>query len=113
MLVMPDEVWLTKKELAEALKVSTRTIERAKLPCLVVGSQNRYRMSEVEKALRSMPVASDRIEVVLTLTEDEYRELGESLQAIRDLGRPLSTSNTALILESLTYLAKHGTADEG
>jgi hypothetical protein len=37
-------------------------------------------MSEVEKALRSMPLAPDRIEVVLTLTPDEYRELGQSLQ---------------------------------
>jgi predicted DNA-binding transcriptional regulator YafY len=113
MPTMPDEPWLTKKELADALKVSTRTIERAKLPCLVVGRQNRYRLSEVETALRSMASASDRIEVVLTLTEKEYQELGENLQAIRDQGRPPSTATTALILESVAYLAEHGTPDEG
>jgi hypothetical protein len=113
MLAMP-EPWLTKKELAEALKVSIRTIERVKPPCLLVGGQNRYRMSEVEKALRSMPVASDRIEVVLTLTPDEYRELGQNLQKIRDrLGRSPAESNTQLLLESAAHLAEHGTTADG
>ncbi len=113
MLVM-SEPWLTKRELAETLKVSTRTIERVKLPCLLVAGQNRYRMSEVEEALRRMPVASDRIEVVLTLTPDQYRELGQSLQKIRDrLGQSLAMSNTQLILESTAHLAEHGTADDG
>lgn len=43
--------WLTKKELAGELRVSTRTIERLRLPHLQVGGQNRYLMSEVEAAL--------------------------------------------------------------
>lgn len=104
---------MTKKELASVLKVSTRTIERAKLPCLLVGSQNRYQLSKVEKALRkAMPVAPDRIEVVLTLTHDEYRELVRSLKKIRDqLNRP-DTSNTQLILDSAAHFAEHGMADE-
>lgn len=42
------EPWLTKRELARKLRVSTRTIERMGLPCWRVGGQNRYRMSEVE-----------------------------------------------------------------
>jgi hypothetical protein len=46
------EPWLTKRELAQALRISTRTIERLGLPHLRVGGQNRYRMSEVEAALR-------------------------------------------------------------
>jgi hypothetical protein len=71
-------------------------------------------MSEVEKALRSMPVASDRIEVVLTLTPDEYRELGQNLQKIRDrLGRSPAESNTQLLLESAAHLAEHGTTADG
>lgn len=113
-MLLMSEPWLTKRELAEALKVSTRTIERVNLPCLLVGGQNRYRMSEVEEALRRMPVASDRIEVVLTLTADEYRELGQSLRKIRDrLGRSLTTSNTELILESAAHYAEPASIDEG
>lgn len=49
------EAWLTKRELAEVLKVSPRTIERLDLPCLRVGNQNRYLMSEVLQALRGTP----------------------------------------------------------
>ncbi|MGH2955365.1 MAG: helix-turn-helix domain-containing protein [Solirubrobacterales bacterium] len=41
------EPWLTKRELAEELKVSPSTIERLALPHLRVGNQNRYKMSEV------------------------------------------------------------------
>lgn len=46
------EPWLTKRELARALRCSTRTIERLQLPALRVGGQNRYRLSEVEAYLR-------------------------------------------------------------
>lgn len=46
-----SEPWLTKHELAEQLRISTRTIERLKLPYTRVGGQNRYRMSEIELAL--------------------------------------------------------------
>ena len=46
------EPWLTKRELARALRCSTRTIERLRLPALRVGGQNRYRLSEVEAHLR-------------------------------------------------------------
>jgi Helix-turn-helix domain len=45
------EPWLTKRELAAHLKVSTRTVERLRLPFLRVGGQNRYRLSEVEATL--------------------------------------------------------------
>ncbi len=46
------EPWLTKRELARALRCSTRTIERLRLPALRVGGQNRYRLGEVEAYLR-------------------------------------------------------------
>ena len=53
------EPWLTKREIAAQLKVSERTIERRKLPAMRVGGQNRYRLSEVERFLRSpLPVDS-------------------------------------------------------
>lgn len=47
----PPEPWYTKRELAAHLKVSTRTIDRLRLPFTRVGGQNRYRLSEVEAAL--------------------------------------------------------------
>lgn len=34
-----NEPWLTKREVAAKLKVSTRTIERLKPPCMRVGNQ--------------------------------------------------------------------------
>lgn len=46
-----SEPWLTKAEVARKLRVSTRTIERLHLPCIRVGGQNRYVMSQVEAAL--------------------------------------------------------------
>jgi excisionase family DNA binding protein len=47
-----SEPWLTKRELADVLRCSTRTIERLRLPALRVGGQNRYRLSQVEAYLR-------------------------------------------------------------
>ncbi len=48
----PSEV-LTKRELAERLKVSTRTIENLHVPCLDLGYRSkRYVWSEVLKELR-------------------------------------------------------------
>lgn len=48
---MNHEPWLTKRELAASLRVSVRTVERLPLPCMRVGGQNRYLMSQVETAL--------------------------------------------------------------
>ncbi len=48
----PEEI-LTKRELAERLKVSTRTIENLHVPCLDLGYRSkRYDWSEVLKELR-------------------------------------------------------------
>lgn len=58
----PDaEAWLTKRELASALKVSPRTIERLRPPCMRVGGQNRYYLSEVEAFLKG---SDQRAEVI-------------------------------------------------
>ncbi len=46
-----SEPWLTKSEVARKLRVSIRTVERLHLPCIRVGGQNRYVMSQVESAL--------------------------------------------------------------
>ena len=48
---LEPESWLSKRELARVLKVSTRTIERLGLPAMRVGGQNRYLRSEVERFL--------------------------------------------------------------
>lgn len=48
---MTPEPWLTKREVAAHLKVSTRTIERLRLPAMRVGGQNRYLLSQVNRAL--------------------------------------------------------------
>lgn len=45
------EPYLTKRELAARLSCSVRTIERLRLPSMRVGGQNRYLMSQVERAL--------------------------------------------------------------
>lgn len=52
---MTTEPWLTKRELARTLRVSTRTIERLRLPCHRVGGQNRYVLSEVKAAIDGVP----------------------------------------------------------
>lgn len=49
--MMRNEPWLTKKEIATHLRVSTRTVERLDLPHQMVGGQNRHRISEVEAEL--------------------------------------------------------------
>ena len=47
------EPWLTKKELAAALKVSVRTIEREGIPYDVrIAGMNRYYLSEARAYLR-------------------------------------------------------------
>jgi hypothetical protein len=48
------EPWLTKRELAAALSISTRTVTRLRLPCTRVGGQNRYLLSQVEAHLRGV-----------------------------------------------------------
>jgi hypothetical protein len=49
------EPWMTKQEIAAALKISTRTVVRLGLPHTMVGGQNRYRQGECEAALRGNP----------------------------------------------------------
>lgn len=49
------EPWLTKRELARDLRVSVRTLERLRVPCIRVGGQNRYLRSQVEAFLRGVP----------------------------------------------------------
>jgi hypothetical protein len=55
------EPWLTKHELAVKLKVSTRTIERLGLPCVSVGRQNRYFLSQVEAELNGVPAEGGNV----------------------------------------------------
>lgn len=46
------EPWLTKRELAAKLRISTRNVERLRLPVYRrVGGQNRYLLSQVEREL--------------------------------------------------------------
>ena len=58
------EPWLTKSELARKLRVSTRTVERLHLPCIRVGGQNRYVMSQVETALAGHDELPDNVTVL-------------------------------------------------
>jgi excisionase family DNA binding protein len=55
------EPWLTKREVARKLQVSTRTVERLRLPAIRVGGQNRYRMSEVDRALAGTEDLPDNV----------------------------------------------------
>ena len=56
-----SEPWLTKAEVARKLRVSTRTIERLRLPCIRVGGQNRYVMSQVEATLAGNDELPDNV----------------------------------------------------
>ena len=56
------EPWLTKRELAAALKISPRTVERLRIPpTMRVGGQNRYQLSEVETFLSAAPAPSAEV----------------------------------------------------
>jgi hypothetical protein len=46
------DLWLTQRELADHLRVSRRTVQRLDLPCLTVGGQKRYTLTEIYEALR-------------------------------------------------------------
>lgn len=52
---MTPEPWMTKAEIAAHFKVSARTVVRQRWPHTKVGSQNRYRVSEVDAHLRGVP----------------------------------------------------------
>ena len=47
------EPFLTKRQVAQKLQVSTRTVQRLNLPHMRVGGQNRYLWSEVIAALKT------------------------------------------------------------
>lgn len=55
------EAWLTKREVARELRVSVRTVERLRLPCMRVGGQNRFLMSQVYAALNGVPKDADNV----------------------------------------------------
>ena len=47
--ISPSDLLLTRKEVAELLKVSTKTVERLPIPYLKVGRLPRYRREDVVK----------------------------------------------------------------
>lgn len=47
------EPFLTKRQVAQKLQVSTRTVQRLNLPHMKIGGQNRYLWSEVIAALKT------------------------------------------------------------
>jgi len=56
-----DEPWLTKRELAAKLKISTRTVTRLRLPHTRVGGQNRYLLSQALVAMSGPQEAVDNV----------------------------------------------------
>ena len=58
---MTPEAWMTKKDVARKLEISIRTVERLRLPCMRVGGQNRYLMSQVYAALNGVPIDADNV----------------------------------------------------
>ena len=66
------EIWLTSEELAELLKISTRTLQRMRkertIPYCMIRSKCLYRFSDVEKCI------SQRIVSCNPQTLDEFRE---------------------------------------
>lgn len=62
-----------------------------------------------EGADKMRPPRPDAIEVLLTLSEGQYAQMGRDLEAVRErLQLPKSTSNTAVIRAALTVAAGRG-----
>ena len=77
------EIWLTSEELAELLKISTRTLQRMRkertIPYCMIRSKCLYRFSDVEKCIAQRIVIRRRwmslekvIELLTNLLPDEY-----------------------------------------
>ena len=49
---MNREPWMTQREVAAELRISVRTLRKLDPPCLPVGGQKRYHLSEVLQYLR-------------------------------------------------------------
>ena len=64
------EIWLTSEELAELLKISTRTLQRKErtIPYCMIRSKCLYRFSDVEKCI------AQRIVSCNPQTLDEFRK---------------------------------------
>lgn len=66
------EMWLTSEELADLLKISTRTLQRMRkertIPYCMIRSKCLYRLSDVEKCI------AQRIVSCNPQTLDEFRE---------------------------------------
>ncbi|WMI43236.1 helix-turn-helix domain-containing protein [Parabacteroides distasonis] len=66
------EIWLTSEELAELLKISTRTLQRMRkertIPYCMIRSKCLYRFSDVEKCIARRIVSCN------PQTLDEFRE---------------------------------------
>lgn len=66
------EIWLTSEELADLLKISTRTLQRLRkervIPYTMVRSKCLYRLSDVEECI------SRRIVACTPQTLDEFRK---------------------------------------
>ena len=70
--VQEPEIWLTSEELAELLKISTRTLQRMRkertIPYCMIRSKCLYRFSDVEKCI------AQRIVSCNPQTLDEFRK---------------------------------------
>lgn len=67
-----QEIWLTSEELADLLKISTRTLQRMRkertVPYSMVRSRCLYRLSDIEKGIR------ERMVSCTPKTLDEFRK---------------------------------------
>ena len=76
------EIWLTSEELAELLKISTRTLQRMRkertIPYCMIRSKCLYRFSDVEKCIAQRVIRrrwmslEKVIELLTNLLPDEY-----------------------------------------
>ena len=73
------EIWLTSEELAELLKISTRTLQRMRkertIPYCMIRSKCLYRFSDVEKCIAYAKQVNPTIEVIQLSSQS-----GEGLQ---------------------------------
>lgn len=83
------EIWLTSEELAELLKISTRTLQRMRkertIPYCMIRSKCLYRFSDVEKCI------AQRIVSCNPQTLDEFRESYRTSSNIKYIDNQLVT----------------------
>lgn len=96
---------LTKKDIAKRLGVSTRTVQRLKVPHTKVGSQNRYFWSEVAAHLGIDPLPAQ--------PQPESSELVSAVQRFEQRLQGIERDLSDLRRELIEFIKRSTKEDDG